>query len=89
MRLNVLRKRTAISLRFKNEAFNISERYYSQSLFLFLNSVLSEQHVVWILISLRRERTNHSPFLVAFRKLAANFATLGCFEEVYGDFATL
>ena len=41
LRLDVLRKRTAISLRFKNEAFNISERYYSQSLFLFLNSMLS------------------------------------------------
>ena len=27
--------------RFKNEAFNISERYYSQSLLLFLNSMLS------------------------------------------------
>ena len=30
-----------ISRRFKKEAFNISERYYSQSLLLFLNSMLS------------------------------------------------
>ena len=36
-----MRKCTAISRRFKNEAFNISERYYSQSLLLFLNSMLS------------------------------------------------
>ena len=46
LRLDVLSKRTAISLRFKNEAFNISECYYSQLLFLFLNKMLSEQHVV-------------------------------------------
>ena len=37
----VLWKCTAISLRCKSEAFNISERYCSQSLFLFLNSMLS------------------------------------------------
>ena len=30
-----------ISRRFKNEAFNISERYNSRSLLLFLNSMLS------------------------------------------------
>ena len=31
---------TAISRCFKNEAFNISERYYSQSLLLFLNNMV-------------------------------------------------
>ena len=36
-----MRKRTAISLRFKNEAFIISERYCNQLFFLFLNSMLS------------------------------------------------
>ena len=41
LHLLVLWKRTAISLRCKNEAFNISERYCSQSLFLFLNNVLA------------------------------------------------
>ena len=35
--LYVFRKPTTISLRFKNEALNISERYHGQSLFLFLN----------------------------------------------------
>ena len=34
----VLRKRKAISVRCKNEALKISERYHSQSLFLFLNN---------------------------------------------------
>ena len=37
LRLHVLRKCTAISLRCKNEALDISERYHSQSLFLFLS----------------------------------------------------
>ena len=32
---------------------------------------------------------NHLPFLDACRKLAAIFATLGCFEQAYSDFATL
>ena len=41
LRLDVLRKRTTISLRFKNEAFIVSERYCNQLLFLFLNSMLS------------------------------------------------
>ena len=42
LRLDVLRKSTAISARFKNEAFNISECYYCQLLFLrFLNKILS------------------------------------------------
>ena len=42
LRLDALWKRTAISLRCKNEALNISENYHgSQSLFLFLNSMLS------------------------------------------------
>ena len=39
LRLDVLRKRTTISLRFKNEAFIVSERYCNQLLFLFLNSM--------------------------------------------------
>ena len=40
--VDVLRKSTAISVRFKNEAFNISECYYCQLLFLrFLNKILS------------------------------------------------
>ena len=52
LRLDVLRNRTAISLRFKNEAFTIFGR-------------LQES------------------------KLAAIFATFGCFEEAYSDFVTL
>ena len=36
-----MRKRTVISLRFKNEAFIISKCYCNQLLFLFLNSMLS------------------------------------------------
>ena len=45
---------------------------------------------VRVLISLRTNESRHSrPFLDAFRKLAAIFATLGRFEEPYGDFPTL
>ena len=53
LRLDVLRNRKAISLRFKNEALNISEFYCSQLLLLFPNKMLSEQHVVWVLTNER------------------------------------
>ena len=40
----------------------------------------------WYINFATNERMNHSPFLDAF---VAIFATLGCFEEAYSDFATL
>ena len=40
-------------------------------------------------LTFRALALRHSPFLDAFGKLAAIFATFGCFEEPYGDFPTL
>ena len=71
LRLDVLRKRRAISLRFKNEALNISKCYCTHLSFLFPNKMLSKQRVVWILIS---QRTNKS------------LTIFGCLWEACGDF---
>ena len=62
-RLDVLRNSTAISLRFKNEAFNISKCYYIQLLFCFRTTCLgiyfaTSERIIdhfWMLVgSLRR-----------------------------------
>ena len=79
LRLDVSRKRTVISLRFKNEAFNNSERYYSQSCLWtaccqgiedtfakFVNAVLVDVYnCLWVYryFSPYSLRTKHTTFL--------------------------